>query len=220
MKNIYFPGECICEAEGYIRGHGTQEEGNTIVSTYFGKKNIINKLITIEPAFPLRYSPEIGDVVVGRIIEIFNKKWRVETNSRFETSLSLSAINLPGVVQRRKLESDEIQMRSFFNINDVIVAEIQKINKNGSATLHTRSNKYKRLSKGTMISVPISLIPPLKSRFIENNDIEIIVGMNGYIWVGCNKIEQNSVRQISNIISKINQCIYTSIIIDFENILE
>ena len=76
----------------------------------------------------------------------------------------LSSVNLPGGVQvgmlklqprlcvpttlplynfqRRKLESDELQMRNFFEEGDLLVAEVQAFFADGAMSLHTRSLKY------------------------------------------------------------------------------
>ena len=43
-----------------------------------------------------RYTGEVGDVVVGRIIAVQQKRWKVDTFSRLESVLLLSSINLPG----------------------------------------------------------------------------------------------------------------------------
>ena len=43
-----------------------------------------------------RYTGEVGDVVVGRILEVQQKRWKVDTFSRLESVLLLSSINLPG----------------------------------------------------------------------------------------------------------------------------
>lgn len=49
---------------------------------------------------------EIGDVVVGRITEVSQRRWLVDTQSRLDSALKLSSVNLPGGVlvgdRRRK----------------------------------------------------------------------------------------------------------------------
>lgn len=65
----------------------------------------------------LRYNPEVGDLVVGRITEVsalpdrclvrlcaYNtqvqpRRWKVDANSRQDAVLMLSSVNLPGGVQ-------------------------------------------------------------------------------------------------------------------------
>lgn len=42
---------------------------------------------------------EVGDVVVGRITEVGQKRWKVDLNSRQDAVLMLSSVNLPGGVQ-------------------------------------------------------------------------------------------------------------------------
>lgn len=96
----------------------------------------------------------------------------------------LSSINLPGGVQRRKLESDELQMRTYFQEGDLLVAEVQMLMSEGTMSLHTRSLKYGKLRNGTLVEVPPSLVVRLKSHFHTLHcGVDMILGMNGYIWV-------------------------------------
>ena len=142
MKDRYLPGEVICDESEYIRGHGTQKVGNSIASSVYGAPKTISKLLAVIPAVSLHYKAEVGDVVVGRVLEVGNKKWVVDLNCKTEATLHLSAINIPGAVQRRKMISDEMKMHEYFSIGDLLVAEVQKVNRSGSVTLHTRSGRY------------------------------------------------------------------------------
>jgi exosome complex RNA-binding protein Rrp4 len=47
----------------------------------------------------IRYNPEKGDLVVGRVVEVVQQRWKVDTNARQDAILSLSSVNLPGGVQ-------------------------------------------------------------------------------------------------------------------------
>ena len=55
----------------------------------------VNKLISVQP-IKNRYDGEVGDVVVGRITEVQQKRWKVDTNSRLDSVLLLSSVDLPG----------------------------------------------------------------------------------------------------------------------------
>eukprot|EP00955_Chlamydomonas_euryale_P079049 363239-Chlamydomonas_euryale.AAC.18 len=63
------------------------------------------------PAWMRRYVAEQGDVIVGRVSEISGKRWKVDLRSRQEAALLLSAVDLPGGVQRRRNAEDELNMR-------------------------------------------------------------------------------------------------------------
>lgn len=43
-----------------------------------------------------RYIGEVGDVVIGRITEVGNKRWKVDANTVLDSALLLSCVNLPG----------------------------------------------------------------------------------------------------------------------------
>ncbi|KAG6907891.1 hypothetical protein DXG01_006998 [Tephrocybe rancida] len=86
--------------------------------------------------------------------------------------------------ERRKLESDELQMRTFFEEGDLLVAEVQAFFSDGAMSLHTRSLKYGKLRNGQLVVVPPILVRRLKSHFIALPcGVDLILGLNGYIWV-------------------------------------
>ncbi|KAI4291252.1 exosome complex component RRP4 [Pancytospora philotis] len=217
---LLLPGQPICQAEGFIKGHGTNLAGSTITSTYCGHAKQINKLITVNPVFAFQYAPEIGDVLIGRVTQIFNKKWKIDANARVDTTLSLSAINLPGVMQRRKLEADEMNMRTFFDVDDLLVCEVQKVAKSGAAALHTRNEKYRRLTNGLLIAIPQFLLVPLKTKFLCKDGIEAIVGSNGYIWISVLAEEPEGYRKAAALRIRIQELALQQSRIDMAQIMD
>ncbi|CAG8523324.1 15188_t:CDS:2 [Acaulospora colombiana] len=147
----------------------------------------------------MRYAPEVGDLVIARIVEVGillaliltltwlqvqPRRWKVDANGRQAAILMLSSVNLPGGIQRRKLESDELQMRTFFEEGDLLVAEVQAFFSDGAMSLHTRSLRYGKLRNGQFVTVPAILIKRLKSHFCALTcGVDVILGVNGYIWV-------------------------------------
>jgi exosome complex RNA-binding protein Rrp4 len=51
------------------RGHGTMVVGDQLVATVCGVVQRVNKLVTVRTVRS-RYSAEVGDVVVGRVVEV------------------------------------------------------------------------------------------------------------------------------------------------------
>lgn len=182
-SNLAYPGESLTSAQSYMRGHGTYVDGDEVVASVAGTIERVNKLVTVR-AVRTRYNPEVGDLVVGRITEVQPRRWKVDANSRQDAVLMLSSVNLPGGVQRRKLESDELQMRTFFEEGDLLVAEVQAFFSDGAMSLHTRSLKYGKLRNGQLVIVPPILVRRLKSHFISLPcGVDLILGLNGYIWL-------------------------------------
>lgn len=121
--NLVLPGDRITEDPGYIQGKGTYAEKGAIYSSLIGYVQITDKLVAVIP-LKSRYTCKVGDIVIGRVTEIHNKKWRIDINSSDAASLHLNAVKLPEV-QRRKTEEDEKQMRNFLREGDLVCAEVQ-----------------------------------------------------------------------------------------------
>lgn len=182
-SRLTYPGESITSSHTYMRGHGTYVDTDEVIASVAGTVERVNKLVTVRPVHT-RYNPEVGDLVVGRITEVQPRRWKVDANSRQDAVLMLSSVNLPGGVQRRKLESDELQMRNFFEEKDLLVAEVQAFFSDGAMSLHTRSLKYGKLRNGQLIAVPPILVRRLKSHFLTLPcGVDLILGLNGYIWI-------------------------------------
>jgi exosome complex component RRP4 len=124
----------------------------SIISTVAGTVQKTNKLLSVLP-LRARYTPEIGDLVVGRIVEVQSRRWKVDIAAPLLAQLPLSAINLPGGILRRRTSADELQIRTFFGEGDLVIAEVQSVHQDGSASLHTRSLKYGKLRNGVFLAV-------------------------------------------------------------------
>lgn len=198
--NIVTPGEPITSDPQWMRGHGTftpstetsEDATACITASVAGTVQRTNKLLSVRP-LRARYTPEIGDLVVGRIVEVQSKRWKVDLSAPLLASLPLSAINLPGGILRRRTATDELQIRTFFSEGDLLVAEVQTVHQDGSATLHTRSLKYGKLRNGVFLSVSGTgggggVVRARRQVWTANTghgggEVDIILGVNGYIWL-------------------------------------
>jgi exosome complex component RRP4 len=194
---IAIPGETITTESTWMRGHGTytdlQLSTPTITATLAGPLVKTNKLLSIHP-LRARYTPEIGDLVVGRIVEVAKSRWRVDVAAPLLGQLPLSSINLPGGILRRRTTADELQMRQYFQEGDLLVAEVQMLGSNdGVASLHARSLKYGKLRNGVFMAVSGTgggggVVRSRRQVFtLSGNsgggDVDVILGVNGYVWL-------------------------------------
>jgi len=191
LKDLVTPGDVITTDHGYMSGHGTYLENETLYASIAGVVERVNRLISVRP-IRSRFVGEIGDVVVGRVTEVQQRRWKVNTNSRLDSVLLLSSVNLPGGELRRKTEEDELAMRRYLQEGDLVSAEVQNVYTEGSLSLHTRSLKYGKLSQGTLVEVPASLMKRTKTHF-HNLEVgaSVILGINGFIWI-CPPINEDT----------------------------
>lgn len=199
----------------------------SIISSVAGVQTKTNKLLSVRP-LRARYTPEVGDLVVGRIIEVQARRWRVDVGSTQLASLPLSAINLPGGILRRRTDTDELQIRTFFAEGDLLVAEVQQLFSDGSAVLHTRSLKYGKLRNGIFASVSGTgggggVVRARRQvwTFDAANGagaVDVVLGVNGYVWIsrhvetpaeGAAGVEKNTAG-ITNLEESVSATMYSS----------
>lgn len=197
------PGDIITRDVGFMRGHGTymkddDESGKgpsssaVLTASVAGVVQRVNKLISVTP-LKTKYQCEIGDVVVGRITEVQQRRWKADINARLDASLLLSSVNLVGGELRRRSEQDELAMRKYLVEGDLISAEVQNLYNDGSSTLHTRSLKYGKLSQGTLVKVSPSLVKRRKIHFHQLPcGASVILGNNGFVWVSPTQHEEQT----------------------------
>ncbi|XP_042334678.1 exosome complex component RRP4 [Sceloporus undulatus] len=182
-RDLVAPGDTITTDPGYMRGHGTYLAEEKLIASVAGVVERVNKLVCVK-ALKTRYNGEVGDIVVGRITEVQQKRWKVETNSRLDSVLLLSSMNLPGGELRRRSAEDELAMRDYLQEGDLISAEVQAVFSDGAVSLHTRSLKYGKLGQGVLVQVSPSLVKRQKTHFHDLPcGASIILGNNGFIWI-------------------------------------
>jgi exosome complex component RRP4 len=193
MAQLVVPGQPITSEAGFLRGHGcylvenendaSDTSSAVLKASVAGQIERVNRLISVR-SLNSRYRGEIGDLVIGRVVAVDSKRWRVDIAGQKEAVLQLSSITLPGGVQRMRTYEDQLQMRSLFEVGDLISAEIQNINSEGVVFLHSRSLKYGKLENGQFVSVPPNLIKRLPQHYLSLPcKMDIILGKNGYLWL-------------------------------------
>lgn len=136
----------------------------------------VNKLIRVKPV-KCRYQGEIGDVVVGRIVEVQQKRWKVELNSRFNGALLLASVNLPGGELRRKSIEDELAMREYLREGDLV-----------SLQFILKCLRFYRMHAAYVEYLCMSCFS------ITSNSWCAVVILNiyfGYLWIGKQEIHNN-----------------------------
>ena len=134
--------------------------------------------------------------------------------------LPLSAINLPGGILRKRTETDELQIRTFFSEGDLLVAEVQQLHQDGTASLHTRSLKYGKLRNGVFMSVSGTgggggVVRARRQVWTIDTahgggKIDVILGVNGYIWISKHVEVAGADTSITRIEESVSSTVYSS----------
>jgi exosome complex component RRP4 len=206
-------GTYIVEHQRGGGGGGDNNNPNTTTSTIQLRASIcgtvqrINKLISVQSIALYNYytQPQVGDLIIGRVLSIQNGKWMIDISNRSSSSnnssqqqssmnqyvtgiLPLSGVHLPGSIQRVRTANDILEMRQYICENDLVSCEVHKVNNqnhSNSIMLHTRSIRYGKLENGCMMMVPSKLITRMKTHYttIIDQRFQILLGCNGIIWI-------------------------------------
>ncbi|EAY18996.1 exonuclease, putative [Trichomonas vaginalis G3] len=184
-NQFVLPGQVIFEnSEGLMPGNGVVLSNGKIIATVRGFIKIINQLVSVTPMTSI-YSPNVGDIVVGRIESIQKQRWRVQIGAAVLADLRLSSIFLPDGELRRRTTTDERNMRQYFDVGDLICAEVQNIS--GGTSLHTREQHPKKLENGIVVDVPSRLIKRVPNHIVvlafSGLRFNVVFGLNGSIWI-------------------------------------
>lgn len=197
LSRVTIPGDSITTDAQFMRGHGTyvldeaaaaaaagpgSGAATDVRSSVLGSVSRVNKLLSVVPS-KARFNPEIGDLAIGVVREVGLRKWRVDIASRCDATLQLASINLPGGIQRRKTGADELQMRTFFQEGDLVLAEVQSYFHDGSVSLHTRSLKYGKLRNGQFARVSPGNVARAKQSAVQLGAVDLVIGNNGYCFI-------------------------------------
>ncbi|XP_020835364.1 exosome complex component RRP4-like isoform X2 [Phascolarctos cinereus] len=157
QKHLVAPGDTITTDTGIMLGCGTYMGDEKVIASVTGFVERVNKLICVK-AVKTRYNGEVADIVVGRITEVQQKQWKVETNSRLDSVLLLSSMKLPGGQLRRRSSEDELARRNFLWEGDLMT--------------------------GVLVQVSPSLVKRQKTPFHDLPcGASVILGNNGFIWI-------------------------------------
>ena len=173
-----------------------------IVACVSGQVEVIESVISVRGLCP-RYQPEVGDVVVGRILSVIGNRWSVDIGTMLDSTLALANVTDPGGLLRRRNRGDELTMRSLFTDGDIVVAEVQRISVEGHVHLHTRNDaqKYGKMSSGfgVFLQVKPFLMRRTKRPFylFASFGVRIVFGANGAVWVSV--ATQNQINDQKNV---------------------
>lgn len=179
------PGDLVAAEPGTLKGRGVIErEDGKLVATTCGVVEHVNKLLYVKP-LKHRYTGSVGDVVVGRVVEVQTERWAIEIGTAMLAYLHLGAIQLPGNVQRRRTDEDTLRMREFFEDNDIISAEVQRVHETGELALQTRSSRYGKLQNGLLAAVPAVYVRRQAQHLVtlQQLGVMVVLGNNGWVWV-------------------------------------
>jgi exosome complex component RRP4 len=201
-RRFVIPGELIASGR-YLLGRNVYQVGDKIFSNRVGLLEIDRGRIHV---IPLRgcYVPNVGDLVVGKVVNASLFKWVVDINSPYLAELPISEAT------RRRVDPRRFDLSKIYAIGDVIKAEVIAFDRTKNPTLTTKGVGLGKVREGRIVRMSPMKVPRLIGRkgsminMIKRElNCYITVGQNGFIIVkGKNREDEEFV---ASLIQKIDE---------------
>lgn len=206
-RQIVTPGDLLAEGD-YIAGNNTYREGEKIYASRLGLVEYEERKVQIV-ALNTFYVPSVGDLVVGKIVEVDLHGWVVDINSPYLAILGANeALNRPF-----KPQNDELS--NILDVGDLILAKVIIYDRTRSPHLTIREPGLGKIQYGQVLKVTPAKIPRIIGRkgsmismLKKETECRITVGQNGIIILSGKKREDERLAMMA--IQKIEEEAHTS----------
>lgn len=181
-KQIVTPGEIIAEGLDYLPGPNTYRQGEKILSKVVGLLSLSGRALKITPlAGP--YLPQVGDKIIGQVIDITMTGWRVDTGTAYSALL-----NLKDATTRFVRKGEDLS--KILAIGDYLVVKLTQVTSQRLIDLSMKEPDTHKIIGGRIIRINSQKVPRIIGRagsmitLIKNKThCEITVGQNGSVWI-------------------------------------
>lgn len=180
-RQLVTPGELLAEGN-YTAGSNTYREGKRIHASRLGLINYEDKTVYVV-ALNAFYVPSVGDLVIGKVVDVNINNWIVDINAPYPAVLRAS-----DVLSRFKPQRDELSR--IFDAGDIILAEIVAYDRTRDPLLTVREPGLGKVHRGQVVRITPTKIPRVIGRkgsminlLKSETGCKITVGQNGLILV-------------------------------------
>jgi len=180
-KDIVVPGQELAIGMGFLPAGAAFRDNEGVIASQVGLVNINGNVVKIIPLTG-RYVPKVGDLVVGKIVDMSFNNWFVDIGYAYDAVLSLR--DVPEYVERNA------DLTRYYNFDDMIVASISKVTRAMNIDLTMKGPGLIKIINGRFINISPSKVPRVigkQGSMIEMikraTNCKIIVGQNGRVWI-------------------------------------
>ena len=187
-KEIVTPGDLLAEGN-YRAGRNTYKVGEKIYASRPGLLEYNEKEVRVV-ALNAFYIPSVGDLVIGKVVEVNVNGWVVDINSPY-----LAVLRASDVLERSfKPQRDELT--EILDAGDLLIAKVTSFDRTRAPTLTMREMGLGKITRGQIVKVTPTKIPRVIGRkgsminmLKKETGCRITVGQNGVILISGRRLE-------------------------------
>lgn len=181
-KDIAIPGDELAEGMDNLPAQGSYRDGDKIIANRLGVVTIQGRLIRIMPLSG-RYEAKVGDLVIGKIVNIGFSSWSIDISTAYDAQLNL-----------KEGTSDYVErgadLTQYYDFGDLVVTKITNVSTGKLVDLTMKGPGLRKLIGGRTIIVASSKVPRIIGKqgsmitmIKDYTGCRISVGQNGIIWL-------------------------------------
>ena len=180
QNQFVFPGDVVATGN-YKPEQNVTLDGDRLISTAIGFAEIKDDLVTVTPLTGF-YSPNIDDLVIGKIISHNALSWEVDINSYY------SGILLASDIFGKDYSASKNDLSLKLNIGDIVLARIANMGSR-DPLITIVGEKLGRIDSGELIKISSTTIRYLTDSIVQtietSTNATITMGQNGLIVLKC-----------------------------------
>ncbi len=181
-REIVTPGDLLAEGD-YVAGDNTYKKDGEIYAMRVGLVEYIDRKVFVV-ALKAFYVPSVGDIIIGKVVEIGLGAWIIDIRAPYPAVLRASdAFNRPFKPQRD-------DMPSILDVGDLVMAKIVAYDRTRAPLLTIREPDLGKIERGQTVEVTPTKIPRVIGRkgsmitmLKQETNCQITVGQNGVVLV-------------------------------------
>jgi exosome complex component RRP4 len=180
-REIVIPGEALAEGMDYLPGDNTYREDDKIFSKVLGLAGINGRVIRITPLSG-PYVPQIGDKIIGTVIDITMSGWRVDTGTAYSALLNVKDAT------SRFIRKEE-DLSKIIAIGDSVVVKIINVTSQNLIDLTMKEPGLFKINGGRIIKINNQKVPRVIGKqgsminlIKDKTKCDITIGQNGAVW--------------------------------------
>jgi len=206
-RQLVTPGDLLAE-DDYVAGENTYKDDGKIYANRVGLVDYEDRKVHVV-ALKAFYIPYVGDMVIGKVVEVSLSGWMVNVKAPYPALLRASD------VLDRPFRPQEDDLPSIFDVGDLIIAKIVAYDRTRDPLLTVREPGLGKITRGQLVEITPTKIPRVIGRkgsminmLKQETGCHVTVGQNGLIFVSGKTPEDERLAVMA--IRKIEQEAHTS----------
>jgi len=181
-RQLVTPGDLLAEGD-YESGENTYKDDDKIYASRVGLVDYEAHRVNVV-ALKAFYVPSVGDMVIGKVVEVSTGGWMVDINAPYLARLRASD------VLGRPSKPRTNDLPSIFDVGDLIIAKIVDYDRTRDPLLDVREPGLGKIMRGQLVKITPTKIPRVIGRkgsmvsiIKRETACQITIGQNGLILI-------------------------------------